>query len=325
MRLARLCELLIGLVLVAGAAMKAVNIPGFAAGIRSYHVFYNPTLLYNLAVFTIAVEAVLGAALLAGIRLRGLVHALVTALLVFFTAMIAYAWIAHGIEDCGCFGDYVKMGPRTSIFKNIVMIAMVGLPWIVTWRHASPTQWPFGHRAARIAAVVASLAIVAGSAAFSAKPTPARQTSAATPSEPSNTATPAPAGPFAGITVEDAGQSHNLSHGTFLVAILSATCDHCKASIEPLNALIAEATTPQVVGLVMGEVDELEQFRMETTPLFPTQLVDTMTWLEMLGDAKAPPRFILLENGVPVEHWDEDVPSADAVAAKVQLEEVEHS
>lgn len=325
MRIARLCELLVGLIFLVGAAMKAANIPGFAAGIRSYHVFYNPDMLYNLAVFTIAVETLLGGALIAGIRMRGFIHAVGIALLLFFSGMIVYAWAAYGLEDCGCFGDYVKMGPGASIVKNLIMMAMLVVPWVTSRKKEPAKQSLFGHAGARIASVAVSVAIVACIAAFNMgdslpanAPTPTP--TAASPSGTPSTAPAPQTGEFSGIQVADGAQSLDLGDGVYLVAIMSATCEHCKASIEPLNNLIAQSTTPPVVGLMMGEPDDIEQFRLQTSPMFPTQLVETMKWLELLGDATAPPRFVLVKDGAPVEHWDEHVPTADALAAKVELE-----
>ena len=316
MRIARFFELLVGLVFLVGAAMKAVNIPGFAAGIRSYHVFYDPGTLHTLAIVTVAIETLLGAALIAGIRLRGAVHAIGIALLAFFSGMIAYAWGAYGLEDCGCFGDYIKMGPAVSIAKNIVMFAMLIVPWFVSRKHEEPTRWPFTKTSAGLAAIAASVAIVVCTATFGARG------SETTPIAENDSMSPAlntpdtPTGDFAGIQVTDGGQSLDLSSGTYLVAIMSATCEHCKASIGPLNELIAEPATPQIVGLMMGEESDLDQFRAETTPMFPTQRVDTMLWLKLLGDAPFPPRFVLVKDGAPVEHWDQEVPPADAFVAR---------
>lgn len=312
MPIARALEVLVGLIFVFGAALKAANIPGFAAGIRSYHVFYNPDLLYNLAVVTVVVETILGAALLAGVRMRGAVHAAAIALLVFFTGLIAYAWAVHGIEDCGCFGDYIKMGPGASIIKNLVMMAMILIPWIVSRRHEHATRWPFEHASARVATVAVSVALVACIAAFNAQRGAVEAPTVASNAGPALAATTT--GPFSGIRVADDAGHYDLGDGTYLVAILSATCEHCKSSIEPLNLLLAEPTTPKVVGLMMGEPRDIEDFRMETMPLFPTQRVDTMLWLKLLGDAPAPPRFVLVTDGAAIEHWDDEVPPADAIA-----------
>lgn len=314
MRVARLLEIAVGLVFVVGAAMKADNIPGFAAGIRSYRVFYDPNLLYSLAILTVAVETMLGASLVAGVRLRGFVHGLGVALLVFFSAMIAYAWAAYGLEDCGCFGDYVKMGPGFSIVKNIVMMAMLIVPWVAWSRDSRHTQRPLARPIPGIAISVLAIALVASVAAFGGKgPTaPGNPNGADAPaSDPQST----PTGEYSGIRVTDNVDTYDLGAGTYLVAVMSATCDHCKASVEPLNNLLAIPTTPPIVGLMMGEPDELERFRFETAPMFPTQLVDTMLWLKLLGDAAEPPRFVLIRDGAPVKQWNGDVPNADAVAA----------
>jgi hypothetical protein len=313
MRLARICEIVIGMVFLVGAVMKAVNIPGFAIGIRQYQIIFDPQALQWLAIVTVVVEAALGVALLVGWRLRGLTHAVGIAMLVLFSGMIAYAWAAHGLEDCHCFGDYVPMGPGASLLKNAVMIAMLLLPWVVYARRRTPLPWSLRGGLAKAAAVVASVVVVAGAAGYGNPEltlTKHDKTDAAG-ARPHG----APAGPFAALTVSDEWQTHELSEGTYLAAVMNATCDHCKASVEPLNLLMEQPGMPQVVALMDGKDATLAQFRAETAPLFPTQLVPTMKWLELLGDAPAPPRYVLIQDGAVLAHWDDIVPEAQVVTA----------
>ena len=316
MIVARIFEIVLGLVFLVGAALKAVDIPGFALGIRQYQIFFDPQMLQALAIVTVIAETLLGAALLAGIRMRGVVHGAAIALLVFFSAMIGYAWAAHGLEDCACFGSAVKMGPGWSIVKNVVMVAMLLFASARSRREHAALPWSATRAGARIAAVAIAGVIVAGAAAVGTMQSASHDVDPPAVADTGGAvAHPAPVGAYAGMQVSGDGQTHDLGKGTYLVAIMSATCDHCKDSVEVLNALAAEPGVPQIIGIMMGKDDELEEFRGQTMPLFPTQIVDTMLWLELLGDAKAPPRFVLVRDGAPVEHWDDEVPPAEAIAS----------
>ena len=70
-RLARTGEFLLGALFLSAAVLKLANVPLFASQILSYEVITNPKLVALAAEILVPLEAALGLAMLAGIRLRG--------------------------------------------------------------------------------------------------------------------------------------------------------------------------------------------------------------------------------------------------------------
>lgn len=130
--IARAVEVLIGLFFVATAAAKAMNVEAFAVQISLYGVVKEPNLVMAAAYSVIGIETLLGAAFLAGWRLKGAMYAAAALLTIVFSGLILYAWRVKGIEDCGCFGEYVKMGPRSSLLKNLALLAVLAFGWYGT-------------------------------------------------------------------------------------------------------------------------------------------------------------------------------------------------
>ena len=120
-------ERLVGFLFVAAAALKALDTTSFAVQISYYGVVRDPMLVKGIAITTVIVETILGVFLLLRIRLKGLVYPIVFALLLGFSGLIVYAWVFHGLEDCGCFGKYIATSPAVSILKNVLMMAVLAV------------------------------------------------------------------------------------------------------------------------------------------------------------------------------------------------------
>lgn len=77
-----------------------------------------------LAVLIIALEIVLGIALILGI-FRDLTTGLLLLLIVFFTFLTGYTAYTGNPSDCGCFGDFIKLTPKTSFIKDLILLVMI--------------------------------------------------------------------------------------------------------------------------------------------------------------------------------------------------------
>lgn len=119
----RSCQIVIGLVLLAAALPKLGDLRSFAASVHNFRIVPVPA-ENVLAVALPWIELVAGLALLLGIRARaGAVVA--TALLVVFTAAVAWA-VARGLDiECGCFGtaDASRVGVR-KLLENVGLLAL---------------------------------------------------------------------------------------------------------------------------------------------------------------------------------------------------------
>ena len=104
-RVVLVVRVLVGLVFVVSALMKAAEITAFATLISMYGIVKEPGAVLTLASVIVLAEAALGGLALAGIRWRGATQGLILLMLAGFTAVFAYGLIARGITDCGCFGS----------------------------------------------------------------------------------------------------------------------------------------------------------------------------------------------------------------------------
>jgi hypothetical protein len=302
-RSARPLEIAIGLFFIFGAVLKAYDIELFWKQIVQYGILRQEVWLNAAAVGTVGVEALLGAALVVGWRLRGLLHAAVALLLVGFTALIAYAWIYHDLEDCGCLGK-LEMTPGISILKNLVLLALTGAVYAGTSPRKTTTSTAVQRGLLRGLALAIPIAVM-GYAFFTLG-------AAEEPEGPAAEKT----GLFSAYTVDNAGQVLDLGQGSYVVAVLSATCPHCRASVPAINDLMLEPDLPLPVGLIYGEPEEIEDFRTITQPLFPLQDIPMRAFFSLIGSE--PPRFYVTRDGEELTHWDDEVPSPEAIRGALQ-------
>ena len=289
-------EILLGVFFLISAVMKAIDINLFSVQISYYGLIENLVLLDALAVAVVGLEALLGAALIAGWRMKGLLHAGVAALLLGFTGLVAYAWAFHGLAECGCLGR-VAMTPPLTISKNAVLLALTFAVW------AGLRQRPeVRSRLARGAVVVVALLTTAY--AYSAL-----EPATVAPTEGTQTDSPFAAFEIAG----HGGEALRLDEGEFFVIVLSATCPHCRAAVPAVNDLMLEPGMPPTAALVYGEDAEITEFELMTEPFFPLRRITVRTFFGLIGSE--PPRFYALRGGVSLKHWDVDIPTIEEIRA----------
>ncbi len=79
-----------------------------------------------LSGFFCALEVVLGFALLLGWQFT-LTLSLTAVLVVFFTFLTGYSAYYNKVTDCGCFGDFLKLKPWHSFYKDLVLLLFTGI------------------------------------------------------------------------------------------------------------------------------------------------------------------------------------------------------
>ena len=311
MKFGRATEIALGTLFIASAALKALDVYSFAVQVSYYGIVKEPESLVRAVAFAmIGVESVLGVALLAGVRRGGKVLFATAALLIGFTALIAYGWLFKGLKDCGCFGAYMQMGPVPSMIKNVVLLAMTAVAWYGTRAQTQPHpetaeggDAPAEPTPARRQLVLPILGIAVILLAFAfGKSAPAPTN--AVPTNGNNADAP-----FAKFQPDLGGAPVPLDKGEFFVAMLSATCEHCQAATAVLNDLAATPGIPQIAGIVGGTEDEFKAFMATTAPDFPVQRIDMIPFMSLIGNA--PPRFYMIKNGAEVRHFDIEDPTFD--------------
>lgn len=79
-----------------------------------------------LSVFFCALEVLLGLAMIIGWNIRWTIG-ITAALIVFFTFLTGYSAYFNKVTDCGCFGDFIKLKPWQSFYKDLVLLGLVGV------------------------------------------------------------------------------------------------------------------------------------------------------------------------------------------------------
>lgn len=314
---ARPIEVLLGAFFLFAAFLKVQNPNLFAVQIHEYQVLADKSLLGPAALFFIVVETTLGAAMVLGLRLRGLTMAAVQLLLVFFTGLIAYAWAYHGLKDCGCMGE-VRMGPGVSILKNAIMMVLVCCTWAGRRvMKESPVEAESGIGNKLMTATIIGLVSLSASYVELYR---SRASDAPPPESGPQAADTAP-GPFSTYVVTtDAQEKYDLGHGVYLVALLSSTCEHCMATVPLLNELaLRPDVLPPLVGLCYEpEPGSLEVFRISTGATFPLYSLgdDFLAFSQYIG--QEPPRLTLVRDGHAVQSWDGTMPTLEELLAVIQ-------
>ncbi len=132
----RLCWALLGILFIFSGLIKLNDPVGTAYKLEEYfEVFAGdvPALgwLFDylhdasrfLSIALSSLEVILGTALLLRWYLRQTLYALL-ALLVFFAFLTFYSAAFNKVTDCGCFGDFIKLKPWTSFFKDLLLLVL---------------------------------------------------------------------------------------------------------------------------------------------------------------------------------------------------------
>lgn len=90
----------------------------------------------NFSMFMIILEIFLGFALILGAIPRVTVWMLLL-LVAFFTVLTGFSHLTGKVTDCGCFGDFIKLTPKVSFYKDLVLLALI-IPLFVNWKKISP-------------------------------------------------------------------------------------------------------------------------------------------------------------------------------------------
>lgn len=95
----------------------------FAANFHPFFLMFRPVAL-ELGLIMIILEVVLGVALLVYYKMN-ITATLLLVLLVFFTFLTGYSHFTNAVTDCGCFGDAIKLTPKESFIKDLVLMVFV--------------------------------------------------------------------------------------------------------------------------------------------------------------------------------------------------------
>lgn len=104
-----------------------------AWGLQGFHDY-----TLTLSVLMNAFEIIAGVAVIIGWRMK-LFSWLLLLLIIFFTFLTGYAWLAKNADgtakfaSCGCFGDCLPLTPQQSFLKDLLLLILIG--FIFKYRH----------------------------------------------------------------------------------------------------------------------------------------------------------------------------------------------
>ena len=121
-----LARVIFGLTFVISGFFKFVDPVGTSLIIKEYLSALNidlPISLY-LGILLSVFEFIVGAAVFLRLRTRIFVG-VGLAMMIYFTLLTLWLAIANPIEDCGCFGEAIKLSNWQTFYKNIVLLILV--------------------------------------------------------------------------------------------------------------------------------------------------------------------------------------------------------
>jgi hypothetical protein len=138
-----LCRVIVALTFIFSGAVKSIDPWGTALSVNNYLVSYGLESLKPIAmIFSIwlcGAELMMGCMLLFKVRIR-MCSTFATASMIIFTIITFLGATFIPVEDCGCFGDVIKLTPWQSFFKNVALLPLILVVW---WRYRPDRMFAF--------------------------------------------------------------------------------------------------------------------------------------------------------------------------------------
>ena len=132
--LTRIAQVLVGGLFIFSGLVKMNDPVGFSFKLEEYFSeevlnlpIFEPLAL-PLAIILVAVEVLLGLALLLGLWKRA-VLLLLSGMIGFFTFLTFWSAYFNQVTDCGCFGDAIPLKPWESFYKDVVLCVLIIILW----------------------------------------------------------------------------------------------------------------------------------------------------------------------------------------------------
>lgn len=130
--LSHVCRIIFAIVFIVSGFYKAIDPWGTILAMRNYLVAYAVTapdwLVTTLSIWLSGAELMMGCMLLFKVRIR-MVSIFAVLSMTFFTILTFLSATIIPVEDCGCFGELVKLTPWQSFAKNMVLLPMALCFW----------------------------------------------------------------------------------------------------------------------------------------------------------------------------------------------------
>lgn len=286
--LARILAIVVGLVFLLAAVLKALDPVSFQEQIAAYGIF--PDLSAFAAWTLIIFEVGLATALVVNFLPR-IVPFLVMGMLLFFIGITLYGMSIGLGANCGCFGNLVHRGPEQVIIEDALMIVALVFAAIVLWsRPMRGVKW--------------RMAVTVGGAALAAAVT---WLSPQLPVDDFVTQL-RPGAHFSAWPV-DGLYGKDLNKGTHVVFLFTIHGERVEADVQRMNAIAQEENVHSAVGLIIDGTEHLTTLMFEYAAAFPVAAVEPRFARPLY---RRLPRVFILHEGKVIFTWSE-LPTPDAV------------
>lgn len=230
---------------------------------------------YIVRIF-ISFEFAIGILFLIPVYLKRLTIPFTWILLIVFTVYLYYSGVILGDkENCGCFGDLIKMSPLESILKNIIIAAIS----VVLYRLIYDVR--------KKIFVFTTTILISFLFVFVSSPIKSVENFQFSKY----------------IYFEGAGRV-DLSEGNKLLAVFSFDCEHCQHTAKDIAKLKGTfEEIPDLYALFFREGGiTIDSFKTITNSDFPYHIIDLNDFFELIGST--PPRIYWLKDGKVEKYWD---------------------
>lgn len=133
--LARVCRLILACTFILSGFVKVVDPWGTSLKVNEYLSIYGLDFLQGgsmaFSIWLCGAELMMGCMLLFKVRIR-LISIFALLSMIFFTVLTLLSATLIPVEDCGCFGEAMKLTPWQTFTKNAVLLPMAVVMW---WRY----------------------------------------------------------------------------------------------------------------------------------------------------------------------------------------------
>ena len=307
-RVSRVAGIILGLAMLVAGIFKAIDPWTFLGSLPAYGV---PEILhYPIVIALPAFEIALGVMLLAGWQLRWAGIASV-ALIVVFSAAIAYGWILGDLEECGCFGPFVQRSPGQALLQDFGLLILA----LLAVAAPAARMRPLTRQQLAVLGVV-GVAVLSISAAGMARDTSAVSSDVTDVAQLIPSEAPARASDRAGSMSRPspsdlAPDELDLENREYLVYMFHPRCPHCQEA-SPIIATYADHfSLPSLVGFTFDAVPaEVDEYKAKLAVPFPVYQLPSRAFVQFTGDG-AVPQLVYVRKGEIVRVWRGIPPTAE--------------
>ncbi len=133
--LANICRLILACTFIVSGFSKVIDPWGTALKVNEYLSIYGMEWMQSasmtFSIWLCGAELMMGCMLLCKVRIR-LISIFALLSMIFFTGLTLLSATVIPVEDCGCFGEALKLTPWQTFTKNVVLLPMAFIVW---WRY----------------------------------------------------------------------------------------------------------------------------------------------------------------------------------------------